>query len=986
MNNLSLKNKIILILALPILAIIFLSGQNVYEKIKEKKALEKSKEYIELSLLSSHLLKSLQEEREYSLIFINSYGKEFSKELDTIRKSSDEKIKKIKNFLSTFDFKNYSNEIEKKITDIKKDFNELKIIREKIDKISLSDSELLDFYRVLNNKVLFFIDDSQTYNNDGILSKKLQAYLAIVNITEFASVERRVLRNIFEKGVLQYKDYAEYVSTVSSQNLYFSLYLEVLNQKEQKELLENLENCENCTQTDNFREIIENKAIKDETISRVTSLAGFGGFIQTFKDYLLNKDSKSLNKLQRFHSSISRELNKYRRIKGITKEEKRLVKTLKNIFDEYMGYTLDIQEAITNGKTTSEINDSIQINDLEAINALKQLNNNIYGVDYNKWFETSTKRIEFFSKKGEKISNEIEEYIEGKTNQLENSFIFTSILVLVLILLVFIVTSYITRKIVIALKEFEIGLEYSFQYVIREKDYLKPIEVNGKDEFAKMNQHMNEQMQKVKSIIEQDRNVVAEISDVVEKVSNGFLEYNINQKGATNEVESLRVIINQMITYTKQKVDNINLVLDNYAVGKYDFRLSEKQKIGMYGDFGSLSAGSVLLGQSISQLIAMITNAGKELQSNTKVLTASSNSLSNSANEQASSLEETAASIEQITSNMKSSSDDVSKMLIISDELNQTAKIGNEQALKTVSSMDEINEKVSAISEAISVIDQISFQTNILSLNAAVEAATAGEAGKGFAVVAQEVRNLAGRSAEAAKTIKTLVEEASNKSFEGKEITNNMIKGYGKLSSKIEDTKSIIDNVSTAIKEQEDGMVQINDAITTLDMMTQKNATTSSNIDNLSREVEELSSRLLGITQKAQINEKYYFMVDDVDLIQNISKYKNDHINFKKKHFSFLNEFRDVDVTKFTNCNLGKWIIDTENSQKEFTNSSEWNILKEKHESVHNAVQKFMDLNAKKVNNNELKEKAKYIEELTSEIFNCLNDIAVVNTKLLRKA
>ncbi|WP_321315398.1 methyl-accepting chemotaxis protein [Halarcobacter sp.] len=986
MNNLSLKNKIKLILALPIFAIIFLSSENIYEKIKEKNNLNKSKEYIEFSLLSSNLLQSIQDEREYSLIFINTYGKKFSKDLKSVRKNTDDKINKIDNFLITFDVKQYSTNIEKKILDVKKDFGKLKEIRKKVNEIAIGNKELLDYYKQLNNKLLFFIDDSQTYNNDGVLSKKLQAYLAIVKITEFSSLERRILREIFEKGILDYRDYSEYISSFSSQNIYISLYKDVLNEKENELLLKDLKSCDSCKEVEDFRKIIENKAIKNEIISRVTSLAGFGGFIQTFKDYILNKDPKNLNRLQRYHSSISRELNKYRRIKGTTKEEKRLVKQLKNIFDEYMGYTLDIQEAILSGKNTNEINTIIQVDDSEAINALKQLNNNIYGVNFNKWFNDSTKRIEFFSQKGKNISDEIEKYIENKTNQLSNSFILTSVIILVLLLVVFIVSSYITRKIVLALKEFEKDLEYSFQYVIREKDYLKPIEVNGKDEFAKMNEHMNKQMQKVKSIIEQDREVVAEITDVVEKVSNGFLEYNINQKGATNEVESLRVIINQMISYTKQKVDNINLVLDNYAVGKYDFRLSENQKIGMYGDFGSLSAGSVLLGQSISQLIAMITNAGKELESNTRVLTSSSNSLSNSANEQASSLEETAASIEQITSNMKSSSNDVSKMLSISDELNQTAKIGNEQALKTVSSMDEINEKVSAISEAISIIDQISFQTNILSLNAAVEAATAGEAGKGFAVVAQEVRNLASRSAEAAKTIKTLVEEASNKSLEGKSITNNMIKGYGKLSEKIEDTKSIIDNVSTAIKEQENGMVQINDAITTLDMMTQKNATTSSNIDNLSKEVEKLSSRLLGITQKAQINEKYYYMVDDVDLIQNISKYKNDHINFKKKHFSFLNEFRDVDVTKYTNCNLGKWIVNTQESNKEFINSSEWKILKEKHEAVHDAVQKFMDLNAKKANNNELKEKAKYIEELTSEIFNCLNDIAVVNTKILRKA
>ena len=98
--------------------------------------------------------------------------------------------------------------------------------------------------------------------------------------------------------------------------------------------------------------------------------------------------------------------------------------------------------------------------------------------------------------------------------------------------------------------------------------------------------------------------------------------------------------------------------------------------------------------------------------------------------------------------------------------------IGKELAYKTASSMEEINTQVHAINEAISVIDQIAFQTNILSLNAAVEAATAGEAGKGFAVVAAEVRNLASRSAEAANEIKTIVLNATTKAKEGKEITS----------------------------------------------------------------------------------------------------------------------------------------------------------------------------------------------------------------------
>jgi methyl-accepting chemotaxis protein len=156
--------------------------------------------------------------------------------------------------------------------------------------------------------------------------------------------------------------------------------------------------------------------------------------------------------------------------------------------------------------------------------------------------------------------------------------------------------------------------------------------------------------------------------------------------------------------------------------------------------------------------------------------------------------------------------------------LNDSSNKGEKLANQTTRAMDDINNEVSAINEAITVIDQIAFQTNILSLNAAVEAATAGEAGKGFAVVAQEVRNLASRSAEAAKEIKALVENASSKANFGKKIADDMIEGYTLLNGDISKTITIIGDIENASKEQLSGIEQINDAVASLDQQTQQNA------------------------------------------------------------------------------------------------------------------------------------------------------------------
>jgi chromosome segregation ATPase len=380
----------------------------------------------------------------------------------------------------------------------------------------------------------------------------------------------------------------------------------------------------------------------------------------------------------------------------------------------------------------------------------------------------------------------------------------------------------------------------------------------------------------------------------------------------------------------------------------------------------------------------LFSNAIDNLNSNTGILTSTATNISNSSNTQAASLEETAASIEEITANIKNNSQNIANMALLADTLHTSSQNGQELAKQTSQSMDEIDTEVNAISEAISIIDQIAFQTNILSLNAAVEAATAGEAGKGFAVVAQEVRNLASRSADAANEIKALVENAASKAHSGKKIASDMIDGYSELSAKINETKNIIDNVSKESQNQQNSIVQINDAINSLDHVTQQNAAASNELETIATQIEKLTQNLTSVIQGVTFNQKAKTQVCDPIMTSLVSSYKTDHISFKAKQFEKLDSFTNFKVTNHHQCKMGKWIDDSEKQNKDYTKNQAWTKLKEVHKKVHGGIQTYVDKNAAKVSNEELANIAKLIEEETVQVFDDFNDVLTSHCKSIQ--
>jgi methyl-accepting chemotaxis protein len=350
----------------------------------------------------------------------------------------------------------------------------------------------------------------------------------------------------------------------------------------------------------------------------------------------------------------------------------------------------------------------------------------------------------------------------------------------------------------------------------------------------------------------EDMKVMGEIILTMDKMSQGIYNCRIHSDSNNFMIKALKNMTNKTLNIIEHNILELTTVARKYTHNDFRDKVSIDSKLK--ADMLSLIESVNLLGSSLSLNAKENLSNGQTLEINSSSMSESVSQLATRANSQAASLKETAAAVEEITSITRNNADNAIKMSKLSKDVQESANDGQKLATSTALAMDEINIQVTAINDAISIIDQISFQTNILSLNAAVEAATAGEAGKGFAVVAQEVRNLASRSAEAANEIKSLVEIATSKANDGKNISDNMIKGYEKLNTNVNSVINIIQDVSSSTKEQMQGVEQINDAITSLDHATQQNASEANSVAQVAQEVKSMAKNLFDEASKKQFN------------------------------------------------------------------------------------------------------------------------------------
>jgi methyl-accepting chemotaxis protein len=318
---------------------------------------------------------------------------------------------------------------------------------------------------------------------------------------------------------------------------------------------------------------------------------------------------------------------------------------------------------------------------------------------------------------------------------------------------------------------------------------------------------------------------IDKIIHMIQEINNGNLSYRLKMK----REDEMGMMASAMDDFATNLEGEILAAFKSLADGDFTFEAN-----------GLITEPLKQANLNLNQLVSQLNASADQMKSGAGQVNNASQSLSQGATEQASSLEEISSSLGELGEQTKTNAENANQANELSGQAKLAAEKGNRQMQEMVSAMDEINDSSHNISKIIKVIDEIAFQTNLLALNAAVEAARAGKHGKGFAVVAEEVRNLAARSAEAAKETSQLIEGSVDKAARGSDIAKLTAEALNEIVKDVSETTQLIGEIAESSNQQAHGIAQVNRGLTQIDQVTQQN---TANAEESAAAAEELSAQ-----------------------------------------------------------------------------------------------------------------------------------------------
>lgn len=812
LSDMKLGHKLALMVFLPVAVMMGFAAVQSTTAFSQRQTTAQLQSMTELSVYASNLVHELQKERGMTAGFIGSKGAKFAKELPQQRRSTGEKMAALEAFLKDFDAEAMGDELNK---GLQGGLDRLAMIDQKrsaIDSLSLPLGDALAYYTGTNAAFLGLVAQMSTISNNGELAIMTAAYANYLQSKERAGIERAVLSGVFARdnfGTM----FNKFMGLVTTQNNYMDVF-QSLAKEGDKAFYRDTMKGEFIEETERMRQVARDKA----------ATGGFG--IDPL--YWFKMQTGKINLLKKVEDHLAVGLNEKAAelMSGATTSlTVSLLVALAGLLvsaglGTYIGrgvrsqlggepgHIEEIANNIANGRLDSDLQaeGSQRTGVYAAMTTMQRRLSDVIEKDIQAIVDAAragdlSQRVPLEGKQGfyEKLSVGVNDLVEVSDGVVDD-----------------------TVRVFGALARGDLSETITREY---------------RGSFDQLKQDANATIEKIREVIEGD------IQSIVDAARTGDLDRRIDLQGKEGFFRGLAEGINSLIAAVSDVFDEIAQVMGHMAEGDLT-----KPMAGDYqGDFAKVKENINSTLVNLKQIVAKILEGVDTISTAADEIASGNTNLSARTEQQASSLEETASSMEELTSTVKNNADNAQQANQVASSARQLAERGGEVVGNAVEAMEEINTSSSKIAEIIGVIDEIAFQTNLLALNASVEAARAGEQGRGFAVVATEVRNLAGRSATAAKEIKDLIQDSVEKVKNGAQLVNESGETLGEIVSGVKKVGDIISEITAASQEQSAGIDQVNQAVTSMDEVTQQNAALAEETSAASASMSEKAREMEGL-------------------------------------------------------------------------------------------------------------------------------------------